>query len=80
MVLQNFPRTSLLNFPLNCPVIQVEFDYRYLDEMDDDDESTDPGDNKSYISQDTTVLSDPNFKPGQMSHHPLQVMVSFYTK
>ncbi|KAL5265325.1 hypothetical protein ACHWQZ_G006160 [Mnemiopsis leidyi] len=54
---------------------QVEFDYRYLDEMEDEDESADPGDNKSYISQDTTILTDPDFKPGQMSHHPLQVMV-----
>ena len=43
--------------------------------MEDDDESED-SDNKSLLSQDTTVITtDPHFEL-KRSQHPLQVMVS----
>jgi hypothetical protein len=56
----------------------VEFDYRYLDEMEEEDEVEESDDSKSLLSQDTTVIVDPHFEPSHLSRHPLQVMVSKY--
>ncbi|XP_063677555.1 transient receptor potential cation channel subfamily A member 1-like isoform X7 [Bolinopsis microptera] len=53
---------------------QVEFDYRYLDEIEEDDESAEFEDSKSLMS-DTTILPDQHITHDQMKPHPLQVMV-----